>query len=132
MESSVACVLRSDSLLSHSPGRLSVQGPSPSSFIRWQASQAGPVTCSRLGSLCCIATSHQLSILHYFYIFIYVNTTVSICPTLSSLHCVHNPLVFSVVVKFKVINACKALSVLNICLLLSLPNIAELSFQLYE
>ena len=59
--SSFGCVLRNDSFLSHSLGRLSVQGPSPSSFTRWQASQAGLVTCD---------TSLKTSVILYFLLFL--------------------------------------------------------------
>ena len=47
-----------------------------------------PSQRTRLGSLCYVAASHQLSILH-MVVYIYINATFSICPTLSFPHCVH-------------------------------------------
>ena len=49
---------------------------------------------ARLGCLCYIATSHQLSLL-YVIVYIYVNATFSIHLTLSFPHCVHKSILYT-------------------------------------
>ena len=62
-----------------------------------------PSQSTWLGSLCFTATSHQLFILHMI-VYIYINPTFSICPTLSFPHYVHHSILYVLCLHFISVN----------------------------